>query len=253
MDLELWHIFLLMLVGVGAGWINVLAGGGSLLNVPVMIFLGLPGPVANGTNRLAIVAQNLAAVVAFRRRGFADFRLSLSLAATASVGAAGGALVGTELDGVWFNRVLAAIMVGVLVIVLAGGTHKPVPTASHDGKPKRVLLGHLLMIGAGAWGGFIQIGVGFIMMPILARAMGFDLVRVNMHKTFINLVFAIVSLAIFASRVEIAWLAGTALLVGNVAGGWLGAHMAVSRGETLIRRVFVAAVLAMVVKLVFFP
>lgn len=250
--MELWHIPLLVVVGIAAGWINVLAGGGSLLNVPVMMFLGLPGPVANGTNRLAIVAQNLAAVATFRRRGFADFRLSLSLALTASIGAAGGALVGTELDGIWFNRVLAAIMVAVLILTVTGGGGKQVATASHDGKPKNVLLGHVLMIFAGAWGGFIQIGVGFIMMPILARAMGFDLVRVNMHKTFINFIFAIVSLAIFAARVEIAWLAGTALLIGNVVGGWLGAHMAVSRGENLIRRVFAVAVLAMVVKLVFF-
>lgn len=251
--MEYWQLLLLILAGTVAGWINVLAGGGSLLTVPAMLFLGIPGPVANGTNRLAVVAQNIAAVAAFRRRGFADFRLSASLASTASIGAVGGALVGTELDGLWFNRVLAAIMVAVLVIMLAGGKGKSVPTDRHDGKPKRLLAGHLLMILAGAWGGFIQIGVGFILMPILARVMGFDLVRVNMHKAFVNLVFTIVSLAIFASRVDLAWLAGAALVLGNVAGGWLGAHMAVSRGEKLIRRVFVAAVLAMAVKLVFFP
>lgn len=250
--MELWQLLLLVLAGTAAGWINVLAGGGSLLTVPAMLFLGIPGPVANGTNRLAIVAQTIAAVATFRRRGFADFRLSLSLAATATVGAAVGALVGTELDGVWFNRVLAAIMVAVLAAMFAGGKSRPVPTAEHDGKPKRLLAGHLLMILAGAWGGFIQIGVGFILMPILARVMGFDLVRVNMHKAFINLVFAIVSLTIFAARVELAWLAGAALVVGNVTGGWLGAHMAVSRGEKLIRRVFAAAVVAMAVKLLFF-
>ena len=73
------ELILLSVIGVAAGWINVMAGGGSLLSVPVMLFLGLPGPVANGTNRIAIIAQNIAAVTTFFRQGFSDFRLSASL------------------------------------------------------------------------------------------------------------------------------------------------------------------------------
>ena len=94
-----------------------MAGGGSLLTVPVMVFMGLPGPVANGTNRIAILAQNLTAVCHLRARGFSDFRLSLSLAVCAIPGAVAGALLGTQLDGVWFNRALALIMVGVMLIM----------------------------------------------------------------------------------------------------------------------------------------
>ncbi|RMD88102.1 MAG: sulfite exporter TauE/SafE family protein, partial [Alphaproteobacteria bacterium] len=87
--MESWHIPVLMLVGIATGWLNVVAGGGSLLSVPAMLFLGLPGPVANGTNRIAILMQNITAVTTFRRRGFSDFRLSLSLSVAAIVGAAG--------------------------------------------------------------------------------------------------------------------------------------------------------------------
>ncbi len=72
---------LLFVAGVVAGWINTLAGGGSMLTVPVMVFMGLPGPVANGTNRIGVIAQNLTAVLGFFRKGFSDFKLSASLAA----------------------------------------------------------------------------------------------------------------------------------------------------------------------------
>ena len=81
MEVEVWKVVLLFAAGVASGWINVLAGGGSILVVPVMVFLGMPGPVANGTNRIGIIAQNISAVTGFFRKGFSDFKLSASLAA----------------------------------------------------------------------------------------------------------------------------------------------------------------------------
>lgn len=248
-----WQILALFPVGIVAGWLNVMAGGGSLLSIPAMLFFGMEGPTANGTNRISIIAQNMTAVSTFRRRGFSDFRLSLSLAAAASVGAVFGAHFGTRLDGPWFSRVVAIVMIAVLVLMAFGGEKRLAEDGRKDGKAKNLVAGHLLMTVAGIWGGFIQIGVGFIMMPILSRVMGLDLVRVNMHKVFIALVYSIVALAIFASRVELMWLAGLSLAAGNSVGGWLGAHFTVSRGEALVRRVFMLAIMALIVKLLFFP
>ena len=108
------------------------------------------------------------------------------------------------------------------------------------------------MVAAGFWGGFIQIGVGLIMMPIMNRVMGLDLVRVNMHKVFIALMFSVVALAVFAAQVDIEWGLGLALAAGYAVGGWLGANSAVAKGERLIRRVFYIALAAMAVKLLFF-
>jgi len=249
MDFDLWKFILLFAAGVVSGWINVLAGGGSILTVPVMVFLGLPGPVANGTNRIGIIAQNAMAVWGFFRKGFSDFRLSTTLAACAALGAFAGANIGVRLEGVWFDRTLALIMIGVLIIMLTGAGQKP---ASEEGRPRNLVLGHILMIGAGFWGGFIQIGVGFILMPILNRVMGLDLIRVNMHKVFIALVFSIVALAIFAANVEIEWVLGLALAAGYAVGGWLGANATIAKGEALIKRVFYLALAAMAVKLLFF-
>jgi len=240
---------ILFLAGAAAGWINVLAGGGSILTVPVMVFLGLPGPVANGTNRIGIIAQNIVAVWGFFRKGFSDFKLSASLAACASIGAFFGANVGVKLEGVWFDRTLAAVMIAILAIMLTGAGQKP---ASKTGRPRNLIAGHVLMIGAGFWGGFIQVGVGFLLMPILNRVMGLDLVRVNMHKVFIALVFSFVALGVFASQVKIEWTLGLALAAGYAIGGWLGANAAIAKGEALIKRVFYVALLGMAVKLLFF-
>jgi uncharacterized membrane protein YfcA len=227
-----------------------MAGGGSLLTVPVMVFMGLPGPVANGTNRIAILAQNLTAVVTFFRRGFSDFRLSLTLAACALPGSLLGALVGTRLDGVWFNRILAIIMLGVMLVMHfdRGATRRP---ENYQPTRRQLVRGHLLMVGAGFWGGFIQMGVGFILMPILNRAMGLDLVRTNMHKVFIIAVYTVAALAVFASQVEVLWIVGLALAVGNSIGGYLGAHFTISSGERLVRLVLNLVLVLFIIKLLF--
>ena len=247
MDAQLWQFALLTGVGVAAGIINVMAGGGSLMSIPVMIFLGVPGPVANGTNRISIIAQNIVAIRTFLRRGFADFRLSLSLAAAAIPGGILGAMVGVHLDGVWFDRVVAAVMVGVLIYMqLPGGKR------TGESRPltrPRLVAGHILMFFAGCWGGFIQIGVGFILMPILHRVLGLDLVRTNMHKVFIALSYNLVAIFIFAAAVTIHWQFGIALALGNAIGGYLGARFSVQGGERWIRRVFTLVLLVFVAKL----
>ncbi len=252
MDPQLWQAALLVGVGVVAGFLNVLAGGGSLLTVPVMVFLGMPGAVANGTNRIAILAQNLSAIRAFKKKGFSDFKLSLTLSACALPGAVVGALLGTQLQGIWFNRILAVVMLGVMLIMYLD---KSRPNQSSDAQPSRtqMIRGHIMMIGVGFWGGFIQIGVGFIMMPILNRVMGLDLVRTNMHKVFIIATYTIAALAVFSSQVPIMWAAGAALAVGTSIGGYLGANASVVKGEKLIRHVLNIVLIVFIIKLLLFP
>lgn len=248
--IDVLEVLILMAVGTLAGWLNVMAGGGSLLTVPTMLFLGLPGPVANGTNRIAILAQNVVAAFTFFKKGYSDFKLSFTLAMAAIPGAILGASVGTKLDGPWFDRLLALIMIVVMVMMMKK-TKTPVDTTT-PAKPKRLVLGHIAMVAAGFWGGLIQIGVGFILMPILHRILGLDLVRVNMHKVFIVLVYTIVALIVFASQVELAWLMGAALAVGNATGGWLGARTTIHKGDGLIRGVLITVLSVFVVKLLFF-
>lgn len=248
--MEYWQIVMLIIVGLFAGWLNVMAGGGSLLSVPVLLFMDIPAPVANGTNRIAILAQNIIAVYTFFRKGFSDIKLSISLSLFATLGAIGGASLGVKLDDVWFDRLLAAVMIAVIIIM---ATEKKTGVAkSKNQPPKNLLLGHLCMIAAGFWGGLIQIGVGFIIMPILYKVMGLDLIRVNMYKVFIILSYTIAALFIYASQLELIWWAGLGLALGNSIGGWYGAHTTIHKGDVWIKRIFYITLFGFIIKLLFF-
>jgi uncharacterized membrane protein YfcA len=168
-------------------------------------------------------------------------------------GAALGAYVGTKVGGVWFNRILAGVMLAVLLLMWqkrkGGGEREK---TSSPAKPERILPAHLLMTAAGFYGGFIQAGVGFILMAILHRVLSLDLVRVNMHKVFIIGTYTCVALAIFAFREDVRWIQGGILALGNAAGGWAAARMAIRKGERLIRWIFNALLVAMAIKLLFY-
>ncbi len=248
-ELELWSIAVLIAAGTLGGFINVVAGGGSLLTVPVMIFLGVPGPIANGTNRVAILAQNLSAITTFKRAGRSHLRLGMTLALAATPGAVLGAWIGAQLSSARFNQVLALVMIGVMLLMYTGGGKSADRTAEH---PQHLRLGHILMFFAGLWGGFIQIGMGFILMPILHRVMGLDLVTTNILKVTIVAVYTLAALVVFVLTSEVLWLVGGVLAIGNALGGFLGARLTLSHGEVWIRRLLFVAITAMVTKLLFF-
>ena len=249
--MEIWQGVTLILVGTLAGFINVMAAGGSMITVPVMIFMGIPGPVANGTNRIAILAQNITAAFAFFRKGYSDFKLSLTLSLCALPGAIVGALVGTRLEGVWFNRILAIIMIIMMVVMSVKQKPSTEQVTAEPGR-QRLFAGHVLMVLAGFYGGFIQIGVGFILLAILHRVIGLDMVRTNMHKVFIIASYTIFALAIFISQVEIMWMLGICLAIGNSVGGWLGAHFSIKKGDAVIKMVLNVVLVLFIIKLLFF-
>ena len=247
--MEAWHYLLLSVLGVVAGFLNVMAGGGSLITMPVMIFIGMTPAAANGTNRVALLMQNITAVTRFRQKGFFDLKLSFSLALCTLPGAIAGAVAAVKIDPLWFKRLLAVVMIGVLLTTLK----KPNTKDSHPGEridKAGLILAHLGMLFVGFYGGFIQAGVGFILMAILRGMLKLDLVRVNMHKVFIIGVYMLPTLLVFALMDQVYWLAGLALAVGTATGAWLATQLQIKRGEGPIRIVFAIAVVALAVKLI---
>ena len=116
--MELWKFILLILTGFSAGFFNVIAGGGSLLTLPILVLIGLDGSVANGTNRIAIIAQNITAIITFKYYGLSNFKLSLSLSLCAIPGVIFGALLAINFDGIWFNKLLSIIIISVVIFTL---------------------------------------------------------------------------------------------------------------------------------------
>lgn len=260
----LWENLLLAGVGCIAGILNVLAGGGSLLIMPIMVFLGIDGAIANGTARVAILGQNVTAIVGFRNKGFSDFRLSLSLAFCALPGTVVGAFLGSKLNNEWFNRVLAGVMLMVLLTMILGRRKKKKtdvaqenPTTEDADSESQApitqnphsLKGHLLMVLAGFYGGFIQAGVGFILIAIMHSVMKIDLIRTNMHKVFIVAIYTVAAIGIFAWQDRILWTTGLILMVGMSIGGWIGSNLAVKKGEPFIRAVLYIAIVCLSIKL----
>lgn len=234
-------------VGIVAGVLNVVAGGGSLITLPVLILLGLPAGVANGTNRLGILAQNLVAVETFRRRRLADRLTSWRLAAWTLPGAIAGALVSLEIPEVWFKRILAAIVVvGAVTIAFPRPGHAGGAAAT---APRVRWHTALAFLGIGFYGGFIQAGVGMVFLLVLYHLLHVSLVLVNMYKVFIVAVYTVPALVVFVVTGHVAWAIGVVLAVGYALGGWLGTHVSVRGGDRVIRAVVAVVLVAMGIRL----
>lgn len=237
---------LLFATGTAAGIINVLAGGGSMLSVPVLIFLGVDPVTANGTNRVAIAVQNATAIHGFRRQSEGSFPLSTKLALAALPGSIVGAWLASHMNNAAFQRVLAVVLV---LAVIALFLPSPAAPESEQLSPWRRALVYPVMFGIGVYGGFIQIGVGFIFMAGLQRLLRLGLVRVNIHKVFIIFVYTLPALGIFLWRGQVNWLLGLSLAAGTASGAWIATRLAIRGGERWIRVVVAIAVVLMAVRL----
>ncbi len=225
-------------VGFAAGFINTLAGSGSLVTLPMLILLGLPATVANGTNRVGILVQGLVSVATFRSRGALEFGGSLRLVVPAVLGAAVGAELAVDLNEALLRRLIGVLMLVMLAVVLARPTRFLAAHRRESGVSIWIEAPLFFLIGA--YGGFIQAGVGIFLLAGLVLGAGYDLVGANAVKNLIVLVFTIAALVVFVVNDEVRWLLGGLLAVGNGLGAWAGAHLAVEKGARFVRWVLVA-------------
>ena len=242
-----YYLSILILFGVGliAGFMNVTAGGGSTLTLPSLIFLGLDSATANGTNRIAILLQNISAVYSFKQENYKQFDISLKLSLLTLPGSILGALLAIKIGDELFQKILAVIMIGIIITMI-------IPTKKNVEENKKNNISwqtYTAMIFVGFYGGFIQVGVGFILMAALKYLMKLNLVYINMHKVFIVLVYTLPALLIFIISKNINWVLGLGLAAGNIIGGWWGAKLSVKKGEKFIRMFLMAAIFVIALKL----
>ncbi|MFY0631559.1 MAG: sulfite exporter TauE/SafE family protein [Flavobacteriaceae bacterium] len=243
------YIFLII-VGLIAGAINILAGGGSLLTLPILIFLGLPPNVANGTNRIAIIIQNIFAVKGFQSMGVSSFPYSIYLAISATIGAIIGALLAVDIKGETFNKILGIVMVLIVLYMILK------PKATSKDLMERITgkyfwLGIIAFFFIGIYGGFIQAGVGFIVLLFLSSINRFSLVKSNAIKVFVALIYSLAAVAIFAYNDAIHWEYGLVLSIGNASGAWIMSRWSVKKGDGFVKKALIIMVLAMAIKLWF--
>ncbi len=240
--------FFLIFIGVIAGFVNTVAGGGSLLTLPILIFLGLPPSIANGTNRVAIFLQNISGIAGFRSKGVYVFPYSIWVGISALLGAILGAQVSVNIKGDLFNHILAIIMVAVVLITIFNPIKNPSETIERFGK-KHQTIGVITFFFIGIYGGFIQAGVGFIIMGSLTLINRISLVKSNSIKVFVVFTYTIAALAVFIIEDQINWMYGLILAVGNMTGAWVASRWSVGKGDVWIRRFMIVMVTALAIKL----
>jgi uncharacterized protein len=242
----------IIIIGFVAGFLNTVAGGGSLISLPILIFLGLPGSVANATSRVAILAQNIFAVGGFNSKGIKlPFPYSLYLGLASLFGGIIGAKLAVDIQDSLFNRILAIIMVLVVISIVA----EPKKRKTHGSErlgTKYQLLGILSFLFLGIYGGFIQAGIGFLVILALTNINHLSLIKTNYVKVFAAIVYTGVSVLIFALENKIVWITGLTLAIGQGFGGWYASRWSVDKGEVWIKRVMVVTVIGLAVKLWFF-
>jgi uncharacterized membrane protein YfcA len=252
--IEWMNMALVLGAGLVGGFLNTVAGGGSLLTLPVLIFMGLPAAVANGTNRVAIFFQNATAMYSFKSKGVADFKFSLWVTVPALVGAWLGAQIAIELPDQVFNKVLGVIMLAVMAhTILSKSQEEPDGgVRPQNWYSRENILAAITFFFLGIYGGFIQAGIGFLILAALTAIKKMDLVKANAVKVFVVFFYTIVALAAFVIAGKVDWGLGLTLAVGNSVGAWYGSRFAVLKGAKWIRWVLAVAVLAFSVKLFFF-
>ncbi|MBN2737361.1 MAG: sulfite exporter TauE/SafE family protein [Spirochaetales bacterium] len=230
----------LVLAGAAASFINMLAGGGSLITLTFLVFLGIDPALANTSNRLGVTISCASGAASYRHAGRSALLKSLRLALWTLPGAIAGAFFSLQLEGVLFKRILTVVMIFVIATLL-------IPTSKKSVKPdispwKKNLMGPLLLI-TGFYGGFIQVGVGFLLGAVLKHLGGMDLEEMNMHRICITFFFTLPVLILFALSGSILWPIAVTLSIGNAIGSWLTVKLAIKKGSRLIKIGMAAAIL----------
>lgn len=227
-----WPLLVVTASGAAAGVINALAGGGGFIILPALIGSGLEAPTANGTFRIGIVAQNISALLTFRRRGISDFGASLKLLLPMALGALGGAWGATRLSAKQLEPVIGcAMLLWAVMLVLRPGRF-----SSPDSEPTPLRWWVYPAAGLiGGYGGLLQAGVGFPLVWLLVSRLHYPPVRANGIKLALILGYTLLALPLFISAGQVAWLPGATLAVGTVIGGWAGTRLQLRVGPQIVR------------------
>jgi uncharacterized membrane protein YfcA len=243
-----WYM-ILAVIGVGflAGFINTVAGSGSLLTLPLLMFLGLPANVANGTNRIAILLQNLVGITSFRQQKVLSFREGLRIGIPAAIGSVLGARIAVNLNDEIMGKTIGGLLILMFFLVML----KPERWIGKQGQPSMGRwLEVVIFFMIGIYGGFIQAGVGFFLLAGLVLGSGLELVRANAVKVFIVFLYTPFALGVFILHHQVDYKLGLILAAGNMIGAFTGARLAVRWGAWVVRYFLLAALAFASLKLV---
>jgi len=241
---EIHQAIILIVIGLMAGVINTLAGGGSNLSLPALMMYGLPADIANATNRVSVLMQSITATRGFNKHDKIDSASVKDSFFPLLVGGLVGAITASYLNVELLKPLLLGIMIAVSLWVVFKSDSK---AGNHDGRKSCFdsKLGLLATFAAGFYGGFIQAGVGFVLIATFVGALNYDLLRANAMKVVATVIFTSIALLVFVFRDQVAWLPGILLGVGSMIGAQIAVKFAVEiKAKTLKIMVLVMTLFA---------
>lgn len=236
------EIIILIVAGLMVGFINTLAGGGSIISLSILMMLGLPAPMANGTNRVAIAIQTLTATSSFKQQKVLPLRKSIYLSIPAVLGSLIGSWIAVDINEELFEKAIGAIMLIMLIFILYKPQKYLYGRAEIMEKPLNWKI-YLIFFFIGIYGGFIHMGIGYFLLMGIVLGAGFDLVKANAIKVFIVMIYTPFTLVVFLWNGLIDWKYGLIMAIGGVAGAFIASRLAVSKGVVFVKWVIVIVIL----------
>ncbi|SDL32119.1 sulfite exporter TauE/SafE family protein [Lacicoccus qingdaonensis] len=247
--MDILPIIAILTVGIGVGFINIVSAGGSMLTLPLLIFFGLPSNVANGTNRIAILFQNVFAMYQFHKNGHLNWKLGLALSVPTTIASIYGAQIAVDIAENTFDNLLATFMIIFAVLLII----KPQRFVKGKFSLKvSIVLLFIAFVFIGIYGGALQAGVGFfIMLTLLMLVPKIPMAEMHGIKVLVVTIYISVSTFVFISNGLISWDFAIALSIGSATGGFLGGKYASILPDKLLEKILIAAIIFFAVILLF--
>lgn len=229
-----FEILALIISGVFVGFINTLAGGGTIISLSLFMFMGLPADIANGTNRIAVILQNLTSTASFKKQKLLDTRKAVVLMIPTVIGAVIGAELSVSIDEETFRKALGLVMI-MMVYFMVVKPDKWINGQKVLQEKKVTWQQIIIFFFIGIYGGFIQVGVGYFLLAGIVLGAGYDLIRANAIKGFIVMIYTIFALVVFVLNDKVHWQYGLIHSIGNVTGAFIASRYALTWGAGFIR------------------
>ena len=242
---------LLITTGILVGFVNTLAGGGSSILYPILIFMGMPIHTAIGTSRVGFLAQGIFSVAGFKSKGVFLFPFNLYVALAAMAGGILGAWISLQVADKNLTKILAFIMIMIAILILIQSKLKK-NHIHHRIKGKWLWISFIVYFIIGIYGGFIQAGMGFMIILAGNLVNRFNLTEANSIKALIVLVLTVPTLYMFAAKGLVNWEAGIAIAIGTATGSWLTSRWSVQANEKYLRIFIATIVVLLAIKLWFY-
>lgn len=247
-ELTVAQYVMLFAAGLVAGTVDAIAGGGGLITLPALLGIGLPPPLALGTNKLGSVFGTASATWSFARQGVVDVRECGRGALFTAIGAVAGAAAVRLLDPALLGRAIPWLLATIVVYMIFR------PALGETDRHHRMeapAFYALFGLALGFYDGFFGPGVGSFWTIAFVMLLGHNFVKAAAHTKVMNLTSNAAALAFFAVAGAVVVAPGLALAAGQIIGGRLGAHLAMTRGARFVRPIFLVMATLTVAKLIY--